>query len=1145
MAQSFLKGTLILTIATLLSKLLGSFFRVPLQNIAGDEVLGIFSIVYPIYMVALTLSVAGIPVAISKLISEARAANDLAYVQHLKNTASKLAIIFGVLAFSIVFLAAKPLSIYLGSSETYLAIIFVSFTLLIAPYMAVYRGYFQGHENMTHTGVSQVLEQFVRVFFILAIAWWFVQAEYSDEVVAGGVMAASIIGALASLAYLLIRYRKHPKVGSNSEDKKSWSFLDTSKKILLISLPISIGAITMALFNVVDSVTVPRSLVSTGLSGSEVTYQYGIFGRGLALVQIATVFSTAVVLSLIPLISKLRAKGEDDKAKKTLEKIFAYTHLLSWPIGAGLFVLTVGVNVSLFTNNEGSSVLSILNISSIFTALAVLSTGVLQSLNKASKAAILVLFAVLAKVVANVLLINEFGLMGAAYATVIVYLLLWIVNMWAINQIMPFKLLTRSFVLSIVGSFIMVAILSGLLAVVGWNLDNRWITLGMTSIWTIIGAIIYLAILLVGKDPYVLEVMRHPRLNKFVPSSKSGVKSVKKFTSLLLLVIAFVLVIPGNVQRHQIEWENDQYEIVMPFDELYTLSQEDEEWPLDRILTNLGQSGLDGVSLEPETLSTLRQKGSVTILSTERVNELSLLSSEFSRLAEQVEVDGLFIHIHEQNSVTSKLKDILNVEKVLSANNREFLFISEPEKRIQSMPLAYAEESIESITTAGLTVIPRITNYTIENNPLALQQLNDLSKNSSILFSGTEVLGHGDPMNLNKAAARWKENKTNIYAIEFADQKSFKLLAEKMDEQVVRLHSIDLADIDGRHVAVDRSVRAIKERNIRTLFVRPALGEVSESIPETSLYLNEVQGTTPVFYQDGSPENFTDVSKWTIYLGLLASVIFTFFGVQKLFQRRMLSLVASLGVVAVAGVYAITNNVLFLQMIGLGLSLLTPIAAIYPFHATTNMKKVLLKYLEIIFISAVGIAVMVSVLNGNEFFLKLEEFRGVKLVYIVPLVFAFVYALYGHILTMLKKEIKYWHILVIGAIGVVGLYYLIRSGNAAPVSAYELLIRQKLEELMYVRPRTKEFLIGFPFLVLALYLSKYSLTWAKYMLIPASIGTLSVVNTFTHFHIPLHVSILRSVYSVVLGLLIGLVLIFLFERGKSLFESKIKPRWNK
>ncbi|ASK62139.1 polysaccharide biosynthesis/transport protein [Virgibacillus phasianinus] len=440
--SSFVKSTLILSAATLLSKVLGSVFRIPLQNIAGDEVLGIFSIVYPVYMVALILSVAGIPIAISKLIAEARAKNESEHIRQIYFTASILAILFGIISFTLIYSFSSSIATALGGPNTRLALIVVAATLLVAPYMAVYRGFFQGFEDMRPTAVSQVIEQFIRVGLILFVAYYLVNQGYSDDIIAGGVMAGSIIGALFSLLYLRITYVRSPFKLSSGGTYSYRTFSIWSINILKVSIPIAIGTITMALLNFVDSITIPYSLESAGIKTSDITYLYGIYGRGLSLVQIATVLATSIVLPLIPLITtKLTAK-EHDETRAIIEKTHRITHLTSWPAALGLLALTLPLNLALFTNTAGSSTLAILGLSSVFTSLVVLGTGILQGMNLAKQAAMVIVVGVVLKTIANIYLIDLFGLMGAALSTLVVYIILFVINSYYISKQLTSKIVT-------------------------------------------------------------------------------------------------------------------------------------------------------------------------------------------------------------------------------------------------------------------------------------------------------------------------------------------------------------------------------------------------------------------------------------------------------------------------------------------------------------------------------------------------------------------------------------------------------------------------------------------------------------------------------------------------------------------------------
>lgn len=516
MKHTLLKGTIILSAAALLSKILGSLFRIPLQNIAGDEVLGIFTLVYPVYMVALILSVAGIPIAISKLVAESRARGDEQEVKDIFTTSGILAAMFGLGSFLFLYLFSHQIADILGGSSTRPALIIVSATLLIAPYMAVYRGFFQGHENMTPTAVSQVIEQFVRVGLILLIAAYLVQNLYSDTEVAGGIMVGSFFGALASFVYLRYLYGR-----SEVRVKKSlpynWShFKRTAGRILYISIPIAFGAITMALLNLVDSVTIPSALKAYENSSDNVNYLYGIYGRGLALVQIVTVFASSVILPLIPNISAKLAQNDTLGTRKVIEKTFFLTYLLSVPAAAGLVALTYPIDLGLFTDLAGSSVLAIISLSSLFTSLTILGTGVLQGINKARLAAWVIVAGVAVKLVLNLVFVNLFGLEGAALSTVVVYLLLFLANLYVIHKHAKFELFNKKIAVIFGASLVMAAIIGLPTLFIDFVEASRIFALLYLAAAIAVGALVYILLLFAGKavDKELLNGL--PLLNKIL-----------------------------------------------------------------------------------------------------------------------------------------------------------------------------------------------------------------------------------------------------------------------------------------------------------------------------------------------------------------------------------------------------------------------------------------------------------------------------------------------------------------------------------------------------------------------------------------------------------------------------------------------------
>ncbi|MBM7551691.1 putative polysaccharide biosynthesis protein [Thalassobacillus pellis] len=493
--STFFKSTVILSIATLVSKFLGSVFRIPLQNIAGDEILGIFSLVYPVYMVALILSVAGIPIAISKLIAEARAKSRQTDIKQIYVTASILAVLFGLLSFSLIYSFSPFIAAALGSQSTRLALIVVGVTLLVAPYMAVYRGFFQGFDNMNPTAVSQVLEQLFRVGIILVLAYYLVSEGYSDRVVAGGIMAGSVIGALISLLYLRVKYIRSDLKITSGEKYSTEQFSYWSRTILKVSIPIAVGTITMALLNFVDSFTIPYGLKAAGKATNEINYYYGIYGRGLSLVQIATVFATSVVLPLIPLITTKLAERDYTKTRELIEKTHRITHILSWPAAFGLLALTLPINLALFTDLEGSLVLAIIGFSSVFTSLTVLGTGILQGMNLALQAALIIIGGVVLKTFVNISLIQLFGLTGAALSTLFVYFILYVINSYFIFTKMEHRVSKKETSVIIVSSILM-----------GLCVGLPTLTFDIAS-WTRIEAFSYVAVAaLIGGCLYFLQL---------------------------------------------------------------------------------------------------------------------------------------------------------------------------------------------------------------------------------------------------------------------------------------------------------------------------------------------------------------------------------------------------------------------------------------------------------------------------------------------------------------------------------------------------------------------------------------------------------------------------------------------------------------
>lgn len=434
-----------------------------------------------------------------------------------------------------------------------------------------------------------------------------------------------------------------------------------------------------------------------------------------------------------------------------------------------------------------------------------------------------------------------------------------------------------------------------------------------------------------------------------------------------------------------------------------------------------------------------------------------------------------------------------------------------------------------------------------------------------------------EPENIDKMAELMKKHGIGLAAIELqrAPQRGFNRLAQKIDYNVVRLHSFTETDgqkltenlteeeLEGRIQGVtDRLVLAVKDRNIRMVFLNArAVKNTDKAMilhPLDSIYdalngpdgaLNRVQHAG---YTLGIAERFYDlysgwqpIAKGVIWLGAVALIALT---VGFFIPESVLALFL-LGMVGSAGLYAM-NAHLFAQALALGAGTCAPTAAVMMAVRAARRRKeerrggsnllfAILLLLRATVVSAIGICFIVGLLNQIQYSLVLDQFRGVSVLHLVPIVLVALFWLLfsdrmnyteiiGKTRQLLATNISVLWVVAAAVLAAVGYYYLSRTGNEGQVSGIERVFRAYLENTMGVRPRTKEFLLAHPLFLLGAYLCvKYRS--AVLLLLVGVIGQASIVDTFAHLHTPLVISSIRVLYGLLLGTVIGIVLIIAWE----------------
>ncbi|KPC77530.1 hypothetical protein ADL26_01935 [Thermoactinomyces vulgaris] len=436
--RSFVRGAAILGLAALISKILGAVYRVPYQNITGDEGMYVYQQVYPLYSVLLILATAGFPTAISKLVSERLAEGNPYMARRIFRVASVTLLLIGCLFFVILFVGAETIAGWMGSRQLLtMPIRSVSFALIIVPFLSAIRGYFQGQQNMLPTAVSQVMEQLVRVVTILVAAWYFMEAGFGYVYAGAGAVFGATTGAVAALLILMVYWKRYatpvrPEPAAMTAANPSTKQLVV--RILVLSIPIGIGALVLPLYSLVDSFTVGNLLAESGWAMDQVITEKGVFDRGQPLIQFGSFFATAIALSIVPAIAQAKTAGHMEEASMRASLALRLTWLFGLPASVGLAVIALPTNVMLFKDGAGSDALAILAFTILFSTLSLTSAGVLQGFDRVALPALHLLLGVGVKLAGNLWLVRLWDIRGAALATTVAYALVAGLNLWALRR---------------------------------------------------------------------------------------------------------------------------------------------------------------------------------------------------------------------------------------------------------------------------------------------------------------------------------------------------------------------------------------------------------------------------------------------------------------------------------------------------------------------------------------------------------------------------------------------------------------------------------------------------------------------------------------------------------------------------------------
>ncbi|MDN4527451.1 putative polysaccharide biosynthesis protein [Fictibacillus fluitans] len=507
------QGAVVLALAMIIVKVLSVVYRIPYQNITGDTGFYVFQQVYPFYGIASTFALAGFPVALSRILSESGEVAEHRNKRIQEAFTTFMAV--GVILFVLLFFGSSLIAGWMGDSRLQPPIQATSFIYLFVPFVAVFRGIFQGAEQMKPTAYSQVVEQSVRVVCIIGFSYYFMSRGYSVYTAGAAATSGSVVGAMAGLVVLFLFFRKEQKERRGIQPRLTLPGKG-SVQLLSAGLLLSLCSMILLLFQLADAFTFVNFLSKSGIAIEHARKIKGIFDRAQPLLQLGTVIATSLSLAAVPAVAAAKRRGDAAGLRKICGLSIKVVFIIGLAAAAGLAVIIEPVNTMLFENKEGSLEIAVLGLSILPVSMFLTSTGLLQGLGMTAYPVVSVVLAFISKIAGNAVLMPAFHEIGASTATVLASSLAAGVNLVFLEKRTRFAAEERFYGMRIGSAVALMALAawlvkSGLAAALPeTRTASAMVSLGASAV----GGIVLLAALLLARVFNMDDLMRIPKLQK-------------------------------------------------------------------------------------------------------------------------------------------------------------------------------------------------------------------------------------------------------------------------------------------------------------------------------------------------------------------------------------------------------------------------------------------------------------------------------------------------------------------------------------------------------------------------------------------------------------------------------------------------------
>lgn len=444
--QSFMGGVTVLAISTVLVKICGALYKIPLGNILGEEGITHFMSAYNIYSVLLTLSTAGLPLALSKMVSEADSLGRTNQVRRCFRAAMALFMAMGILGSAAMLLFTQQLAAWMNNTLAYWPIKVLGASVICVSVMCAFRGYAQGRRNMVPTAVSQLIESAVKLFVGLPVAWYLIHLGFGVEIGAAGAIVGVTAGIVLAMLYMIVEYwRSRGTLAAGTDTPESYGAV--FKRLLWLGIPITIGQSGMSILNMLDQKIIMGQLQDVlGLGEKSAAALYGQYTFSSNLYNLLPAFLPAVAISLVPAISVAATRRDHQEVNRVVSSSFRLIAVLAIPAGVGLSVLAGPILQMLYPKQAEAAAaatyhLQILGIVSIFMCVMLLTNSIMQAHNRVRLPIYTMLIGGVVKVAINYILVGnpDINIKGAPIGTLICYMLIAGMNLVLVYRMLEKK----------------------------------------------------------------------------------------------------------------------------------------------------------------------------------------------------------------------------------------------------------------------------------------------------------------------------------------------------------------------------------------------------------------------------------------------------------------------------------------------------------------------------------------------------------------------------------------------------------------------------------------------------------------------------------------------------------------------------------